>query len=141
MGPAATDLCLAARRTGLTARWDGCPGLGALLVAGPDAGSFLQAQLTSDVLGLGPGDAQPSARLLRNGAVTALAAVYRMPDRGQPFPSYLIVGQASALGSLKEDLESFVIVEDVMIEAATAEFAGRVVEGPAAAALLDGGDF
>ncbi|MFH2051501.1 MAG: tetratricopeptide repeat protein [bacterium] len=140
MASAATDLCRAARRTGLTVRWDGCPGLGALLVAGPDAGTFLQAQLTSDVLGLGPGDAQPSARLLRNGAVTALVTLFRLPDRGQPFPSYLIIDRASALGSLKADLESFVIAEDVMIEEATAEFTGLVVEGPEADAMLEGHD-
>ena len=75
-------MCFAtsASATGLCWAWDGAPGLGALLVAGRDAGFFLQAQLTSDVAALGPGTGQLSARLDRKGALVAWFSLHRLPE-------------------------------------------------------------
>ena len=87
----ARDLCRIGRGEGLLAAWDGVPGLGAILVAGPEAASFLQTQLTSDVHRLSPGQGQWSARLTRTGALVAHFGLHRLPDRGQPFASFLIL--------------------------------------------------
>jgi len=59
------ELAGEARRFGLISDWQHGPELGAVFVSGPDSGSFLHAQLTSDVASLGPGEGQLSARLNR----------------------------------------------------------------------------
>lgn len=132
----AAALCRQARDRGLVADWADAPSLGALLVAGPDAGAFLQSQLTSDVLALAPGQAQPSARLNRTGALVAALQAFRLPERGQPFPAWLLVAERSQVADLAADLRAHVVTEDVVVDEATAEFDGRLVLGPQAAAAL-----
>lgn len=133
---AAAALCRQARDRGLVADWTGAPSLGALLVAGPDAGAFLQSQLTSDVLALVPGQAQPSARLNRAGALVAALQAFRLPERGQPFPSWLLLPDRGQVAALADDLRAHVVTEDVVIDDVTAEFDGRLVLGPRASAVL-----
>lgn len=132
----ARGLCRIARDTGLLAAWDGVPRLGAILVAGPEAASFLQSQLTSDVLGLAPGQGHWSARLKRTGALVAHFGLHRLPDRGQPFPSYLIVLPSAEIPFLLADLQSHLVSEDAVLEEAGSGFQGFVGQGPAAESLL-----
>lgn len=133
---AAAALCRQARDRGLVADWAGAPSLGALLVAGPDSGAFLQSQLTSDVLALAPGQAQPSARLNRTGALVAALQAFRLPERGQPFPSWLLLADRGQLADLAGDLLAHVVTEDVVVDEATADFDGRLVLGPQSPAAL-----
>ena len=133
MSAAALELCRRARATGLCWDWNGAPALGALLVAGADAGTFLHAQLTSDVAALAPGTGQLSARLDRKGALVAWFSLHRLPEQGQPFATYLALLPRAEIAGLMADLERFVIGEDVLLEDVSDEFDGAVVQGPAAA--------
>ena len=137
METAAAILCRTARRSGLIAAWDGVPGLGAILASGPDSASFLQSQLTSNVMSLVPGQGQPSARLTRTGALVAHFGLHRLPERGQPFPVFLLLLPAGEVVSLLENLEGSVVGQDVLLEDARAEFRGLVVQGPLTASLPD----
>ncbi|MFN2370864.1 MAG: tetratricopeptide repeat protein, partial [Candidatus Krumholzibacteriia bacterium] len=138
MSAGALDLCRRARTAQLAWAWDEAPALGALLVAGPDAVAFLQAQLTSDVAALAPGAGQLSARLDRKGALAAWFSLHRLPDQGQPFPSYLLILPRAGIAPLAADLGQYVIAQDVLLEDVSGEFAGVVVQGPDAAAPLAG---
>ncbi|MBE0565937.1 MAG: tetratricopeptide repeat protein [Krumholzibacteria bacterium] len=140
MSSAALDLCRRARTSALAWDWNGAPALGALLVAGRDAGAFLQAQLTSDVAALAPGAGQLSARLDRKGALVAWFSLHRLPEQGQPFATYLALLPGAEISGLLADLERFVIGEDVLLEDVTGDFAGAVVQGPGAAAAIAGLD-
>ncbi len=135
MARSALELSRAARDGGLLAGWDKVPGLGAILAAGPDARSFLQARLTSDVNALDPGQGQLAAKLTGKGELIAYFSLHRLPDRGQPFPSYLLLLESRSLPLLLADLVSTVISEDVLLEDASAEFAGVMLHGPQAAVV------
>lgn len=137
MGPAAFDLCRTARARGLVARWDQAPGLGAVLAAGPDAGAFLQSQLTSDVQALAPGQGQWSARLTRQGALVAWFALHRLPAQGQPHANYLLLTAASQTADLVADLERTRVDEGVVLEDVSAEFEGWALQGPATPAVAE----
>lgn len=54
------------------------PGFGFVKAEGPDAASFLQSQLSSDLRGLSDGDAQWSALLNPQGRVIAFFALFRV---------------------------------------------------------------
>ena len=125
----ARKLCEGARAKGLWAKWNAAPGLGAVLAAGPEAASFLQAQLTSNVNALAPGEGQVSARLDRRGALVSWFHLLRFPDRGQPFPSYLMVLPMTGLGRLLADLSSFIFSEDIVLEDVSDDFQGVVLQG------------
>lgn len=132
----AGDLCRLARERGLFTSWDGAPSLGAIVVAGPDAGEHLQSQLTSDVLSLAPGATQPSARLNRAGALVVELAVTRLPERGQPFPTYLLIVDRAHVRLLTDDMRAQVVAVDVAIDDLTPDLNGWFVAGPAAAATV-----
>jgi folate-binding protein YgfZ len=134
----AGDLCRLARERGLFTPWDGAPSLGAIVVAGPDAGEYLQSQLTSDVLSLAPGATQPSARLNRAGALVVDLSVTRLPERGQPFPTYLLIVDRAHVTLLADDLRANVVTGDVLIDDLTPDLDGWFVAGPAAAAAVAG---
>jgi len=129
------------RRHGLCGDWRYGPHLGTMLISGADSPAFLQAQLTSDVLALAPGQGQLSARLNRQGQLQAWFSLHRLPDRGQPFPVFIALLPAAEIASLAADLAAFVISEDVLLEDLSAEFAGTVVQQPgdreAAESFLD----
>lgn len=133
-GPGA--LCRHARERGLAAPWDGAPSLAALLLAGPDATAYLQSQLTSDVAALGPGESQPSARLNRAGALVVDFTLARLPDLGQPFPSFLLIAPRAMAAVLADDLRRHVVTEDVLMDDVTADFEGWFVGGPEASAAV-----
>lgn len=129
-------LCRRARERGLCVDWGAAPRLGALLATGPGAGAFLQSQLTSDVLALAPGATQPSARLTRAGALVCDLHVARLPERGQPYPTYLLLADRARLAALGADLDAHVVSEDLLLDEVTGDFEGRLLLGPAAPAAL-----
>jgi folate-binding protein YgfZ len=132
----AGPLCRLAREHGLFAPWDGAPSLAALLVAGPDAADHLQAQLTSDVLALLPGQSQPAARLNRAGALVTDFTLARLPERGQPFATFLIIIDRTMAAALADDLRQHVVTEDVLIDDVSDDFEGWLLLGPQAPAAL-----
>lgn len=127
-------LCRLAREHGLFAPWDGAPSLSAVLISGPDAADHLQAQLTSDVLALSPGRSQASARLNRAGALVVDFTLARLPERGQPFATFLIIIDRGLATALADDLRQAVVAGDVLIEEVAEDFDGWLVLGPQAPA-------
>jgi folate-binding protein YgfZ len=130
-------ICRLARERGLSARWDAAPGLGLILVAGPDCADFLQARLTSDVKALAPGQGQLSAKLTGRGELVGYFSLHRLPDMGQPFPSYFLLASRDELARLLEDLVSTRITEDVLLEDVSTQFDAVVVQGPESATYVD----
>lgn len=133
----ALDICRQARKTGLAGDWRGAPALGALLAGGPDAVAFLQSQLTSDVHALGAGQGQASARLTRTGALVGAFHLFRLPEQGQPFPTFLMILPSADIVTLQKDLQTHLLADDVVLEDVTGAFAGWIVQGPAAANAMD----
>jgi len=127
----AVTLARDARARGLISRWDHAPGLGALLATGPDAASFLQARLTSDVLALAPGAGQLSARVDRQGRLLAWFSLHRLPDRGQPHPLFLLLLPRAEAAFLYEELEASHIGEDMILSDVSGECHGVILQGGA----------
>jgi len=133
------EICRQARSRGLAAQWDQAPDLGLILVTGPDCREFLHARLTSDVLSLEPGEGQLSAKLTGRGELVAYFSLHRMPDLGQPFPSYLFLIPRGDLAGLLADLEATLISENALLEDVSDQFEALLVQGPEALFFL--GDF
>ncbi len=131
------EICRLARERGLAVRWDAAPGLGLILAAGPDCADFLHARLTSDVKALAPGQGQLSAKLTGRGELVGYFSLHRLPDLGQPFPSYFLLAARDDLAGLLEDLESTRITEDVLLEDVSTQFDAFVLQGPGSAAYVD----
>lgn len=119
-----------ARSQGLCGDWRRGPQLGAVMVSGADCPDFLQAQLTSDVLAVAPGQGQISARLNRQGQLLAWFSLHRLPDRGQPFPVFLLLLPHLEIAPLIADLGAFIISEDVVLDDMSTDFSGVVFQQP-----------
>jgi len=130
-------ICRLARERGLATRWDDAPALGLILAAGPDSADFLHARLTSDVKALAPGQGQLSAKLTGRGELVGYFSLHRLPDLGQPFPSFFLLVSRDDLAGLLEDLVSTRITEDVLLEDVSTQFDAIVVQGPGSAAYVD----
>jgi folate-binding protein YgfZ len=126
-----------ARQWGLVARWNAVPDLGLVLAAGPDCLEFLQARLTSDVRALAPGQGQLSCKLTGRGQLVSYFSLHRLPERGQPFPSFFLLLNRNDVPVLLEDLEATLIGEDVLLEDVSTQFEGVLAQGPEASALLE----
>lgn len=133
------EICRQARSRGLAAQWDQAPELGLILVTGPDCREFLHARLTSDVLSLEPGEGQLSAKLTGRGELVAYFSLHRMPDLGQPFPSFLFLISRRDLDGLLADLEATLISENALLEDVSDQFEALLIQGPEAPSFL--GDF
>lgn len=129
MSDRAVSLARDARARGLISRWDHAPDLGALLATGPDAATFLQARLTSDVAALAPGTGQLSARVDRQGRLLAWFSLHRLPDRGQPHPLFLLLLPRAEAAALHAELEASHIAEDVILSDVSDECRGVVLQG------------
>ncbi len=88
-------------------RWDGWS---VLAVRGADRGRFLHSQLTSDVLALEPGRAEPSALLDGSGRLVAHFLLGRRDD------VLLVVVPHGARDGLVRSLESRIIADDVELD-------------------------
>lgn len=98
--------------------------LGFLRVRGPDAGSFLQGQLSSDVRSLPLLAAQPSTRLDKFAKVIASALVLRLD-----LQDWLLITEGRQEESLASSLDRNLISEDAEILAAP-EWAAVEISGP-----------
>ncbi len=130
-------ICRQARDHGLVIPWGAAPDLGLILAAGPDCVDFLHARLTSDVHALAPGQGQLSAKLTGRGELVGYFSLHRLPDLGQPFPSFFLLAPRGDLECLLEDLVSTRITEDVLLEDVSRQFEGMLVQGPGTAAYVD----
>ena len=137
MSAGAVDICRQARERGLVSRWDGTPELGLVLVTGPDSVDFLQARLTSDVKALAPGQGQLSAKLTGRGELVGYFSLHRLPDQGQPFPSFFLLAPRADLEFLRDDLASTRIGEEVLLENVSTQFEAVLVQGPGAVPFVD----
>ena len=150
-----------ARETGLLAvlgangSAPGIASLGALLVSGADAGTFLHSQLTNEVNALKPGDGNLSARVTRTGTlvrhfslhcISALPSLEKMiPGRESrdtetptpPHPFYMLLLEREGIRSLQTDLEKYAIAEDVQFEVVTERFDWIILQGPQAPVIAE----
>lgn len=78
-------------------------------VKGPDAGSYLQTQLTNDITLLQPGKGQPGALLDRKGHLQAHFVTFQIDE------TFWLLTQKEQSHTLYEHLESFHFIEDVEI--------------------------
>jgi folate-binding protein YgfZ len=85
-----------------------------LILEGPDAGAFAQAQFSSDVLALAAGQWQWSGWLDAQGRVRALLQLARLGEQ-----RYLLLLRGGKASSMIEGLRRFVFRSKVTIEAAT----------------------
>jgi folate-binding Fe-S cluster repair protein YgfZ/Flp pilus assembly protein TadD len=81
-----------------------------LRFSGVDCQSFLQGQITSDLTKLDEKQFQLSARLNRSGRVVAFFYLLKNED------SFHVIVANDMASVLKEDLEKFIIMEDVKLE-------------------------
>jgi tRNA-modifying protein YgfZ len=79
------------------------PYLSAATVEGPDAGAFLQAQLSSEISSLSPGSSRFSCYCSPRGRVYGLLLVGRLADQ------FLLVGAADLLPDMVARLRGFVL--------------------------------
>lgn len=105
--------------------------LGVLRVSGGDAGTFLQAQLSSDILRAGPQRSTPSAWCDAKGRALALPTV--MPDDD----AFLLLLPRSLMPATHKRLKLFVLRADVQLEDVSDNRVRLGLFGPNAAAALD----
>ncbi len=104
-----------------------------LEVRGPDAVSFLHAQLTQDILGIEIGCGAPAAQLDRLGHLRGMCGAYRLGS------SFWLLCHAGGAPRLKACLEGYHVGEDFEILERNAQFALLAVQGPHARGLLETG--
>lgn len=97
---------------------------GRLLVAGKDGISFLNGLLTNDVTKISEGQGQRSALLTPKARVLSDLHLYYQPN------AILVDTGDSPSSKVKEDLDRFVITEDVQIRNATDDIVQMTVQGP-----------
>ncbi len=103
---------------------------GRLMVSGKDRVSFLNGLLTSDVAQLKEEGGQHSALLNPKARVLADLYLYRQPN------AILVDTGNSPAYNVKENLDRFVITEDVQIRDASAELVQITVQGPRSALTI-----
>ena len=108
------------------------PQLASLGVAGVDAESFLQGQLTSDVAALAPGTAQHSAWCSPKGRVLANFLLRRIDAQ-----TFALLLPAPLLEPIRKRLAMFVLRSKVALADASAATAHLGVGGPAAAKCVE----
>lgn len=109
-------------------------GLKALLVKGADAERFLGGQLTQDLSLVKSDQAKFSARLNNKGQIKSWQIIIR-EDRG-----FVLLTEANLLSHLKDDLDKFIIMDDVELEEIQEEYVAilgqsQALNGPWLSAL------
>jgi folate-binding protein YgfZ len=97
---------------------------GRLVITGKDRVAFLNGLLTSDVSKINEDGGQHSALLSPKARVLADLYLYRQPD------SILIDTGNSPASRVKDDLERFIITEDVQVKNASTDLVHVTVQGP-----------
>ena len=103
---------------------------GRLIVKGKELVPFLNGLLTNDITKITEGQGQRSALLNNKARVLAELYLYRRPD------SILIDTGNAASSKVKEDLDRFIITEDVHIHDATADLVQITIQGPESAKAI-----
>jgi len=98
--------------------------------SGNDAGSWLHAQTTNDVLGLQSGAGNLQAILDRQGRVQAFFSLHRWEDE------YWAIVEKAQLPALMARIETHLILEDVTVEEVAADTPQILLEGPRAVVLI-----
>jgi folate-binding protein YgfZ len=101
-----------------------------LRVAGSDAPSWLQTQVTSDVLALEPNHGQPSALLDRKGRMHACFSIHRTDDE------FWLIAPAALREPLLQRLANHIFIEDVLLADGTDDVEFLVIQGPQCRLLL-----
>jgi folate-binding protein YgfZ len=104
--------------------------LGMIEIAGTDAGDFLHNQLSSDVEGLAPWQAQTSVYCSPKGRVLANFFLWREPER------LCALLSADLAASIRKRLSMFVLRSKVTLTDAAGDLVLLGVSGPAAAPVL-----
>jgi folate-binding protein YgfZ len=132
-----------ARETGLFAELgkegpgSGLADLGALMIAGNDAATYLHSQLTNEVNALKPGEGNLSARVTRTGNLMQYFSLHRLPQSESAPPRFILILERSGIPSLRADLEKFAVADDVAFEDVSNEFEFFAVQGPQASAVME----
>lgn len=103
---------------------------GRLTISGKDRVSFLNGLLTSDVSKMDEDGGQHSALLNQKARVLADLYVYRQPD------SILVDTGNSPASTVKDDLERFIITEDVQVKNASTDLVELSIQGPRSAQVI-----
>jgi folate-binding protein YgfZ len=112
--------------------WARLAGFGVIRARGADAASFLHAQLTQDVTGLGPADARLAAWCSAKGRMLATLVAWRpSPDE------VLLACSADLLAPVLRRLSMFVLRSKCRLDDASAEIALIGLVGPAVASALE----
>jgi folate-binding protein YgfZ len=106
---------------------------GVIRAHGADAGTFLQSQLTNDVLGLGPDRACLAGFCSAKGRLQASFVVWKESD-----DEFLLACSASLLTPTVKRLSMFVLRARCKLSDASADVALWGIAGKAAEAMLDG---
>jgi folate-binding protein YgfZ len=105
---------------------------GVVAVEGADRESFLQGQLTQDVLGLAPGESRPAAGLTPKGKLLFFGRLVAEPER------LLLLLPADAVAGALAHLAKFAAFQKASIRDATADYDRVALYGPGAADFARG---
>ena len=131
---------------GLNGPASGIADLGAVLVSGQDAASFLHSQLTNEVKALKPGEGNLSARVTRTGTLVRHFSLHCLPPHPTLSPTgerennsynYMLLLEREGIPSLISDLAKFAISEDVQFEDVSQSFDWLCLQGPQACAIAE----
>ena len=113
--------------------------LGVIRATGVDAASFLQSQLTQDVLHIGPDEARLAAFCSAKGRMQASFTVFRpgQPGDAHSNNTLLLVCSADLLAATVKRLSMFVMRAKVQLSDASADYELRGLAGEAASRFKD----
>jgi folate-binding protein YgfZ len=114
---------------------EGMAAPGALLAIGPDALSFLHSQVTNEVQALAVGEGNQSARVTRQGQLTELFSLHRLPDL-ESAARLLIVLEQERVAELAKDLDTVLFADRVELTSVGKEYTWTTLQGPGAEAVL-----
>ncbi|HLF67456.1 MAG TPA: hypothetical protein VI522_07535 [Gammaproteobacteria bacterium] len=93
--------------------------LGLLKVSGPDAASFLQGQLSSDIRLLTPNTHQLAVFCNRQGRVLALMDIFSLAEH-----EYFLVLPLEILQNIRQQLQKYIVFSKAQIEDVSVEYSG-----------------
>ncbi len=103
---------------------------GRLMIAGKDRITFLNGLLTNDVTKIAEDGGQHSALLNPKARIIADLYLYKQPD------SILADTGNSTASQIKEDLERFVITEDVQVRNVSSDLVQLTIQGPRSSLII-----
>jgi folate-binding protein YgfZ len=120
----------------------GIADLGALLVSGADATSFLHSQLTNEVKALKAGEGNLSARVTRTGTLVRYFSLHAIPQaltirNSSAAQSFVLLFEREGIPSLTPDLGKFAVVEDVELAEISNDYEWIALQGPQAPTIAE----